>query len=165
MKRIYINEDVCIGCGLCQVYCATEHSVSKDVVRAHKRENPVPLARLRVERRAEVAFSSRCRHCDEPACVYACLTGAMRRDLLTGLVTVDTDKCMGCWTCLLACPSGAIVMEQSRKVAAKCDFCPGRNIPVCVEYCPQEALVLVEDNDVKAEVPREKVSVILKQEI
>jgi len=38
MKRIYIGEDLCMGCGLCKVYCATEHSMSKYIIKAHKRE-------------------------------------------------------------------------------------------------------------------------------
>lgn len=145
MKRIYINEDACIGCGLCRVYCTTEHSRSKDIIKAHKREEPRPLPRLRVERKAEISFSFQCRHCDEPWCVYSCLTGAMQRDPVTGLVTVDRDRCMGCWTCVLACPHGAITRDPGQKIVAKCDFCPGRETPVCVANCPQEALMIVED--------------------
>jgi carbon-monoxide dehydrogenase iron sulfur subunit len=147
MKKIYINEEACMGCGLCRVFCATEHSRSKDIIRAHKKESPAPVPRLRVERKAEIAFSLQCRQCEEPYCVYSCLTGAMQKDPATGLVNVDPEKCMGCWTCILACPHGAIVRDQGKRIVAKCDFCPGRDVPVCVANCPNEALMVVEEVD------------------
>ena len=145
MKRVYVIEDLCMGCGLCQVYCLMEHSRTKDVIKAFKKESPRPLARVRVERNGEVCFSLQCRHCDEPLCVYSCLTGAMRRDPVTGVVAVDSEKCVGCWTCIVACPNGALTRDGSRKIVAKCDLCPGRDVPVCVANCPNEALVFTED--------------------
>lgn len=48
--------------------------------------------------------SSSCQHCDKPACVEACPTGAMHKDEETGLVTVDTEVCIGCGACATACP-------------------------------------------------------------
>jgi carbon-monoxide dehydrogenase iron sulfur subunit len=103
------------------------------------------VPRIRVERKGEISFSLQCRHCDEPWCVYSCLTGAMQKDPTTGIVTVDTQKCMGCWTCILACPSGALTRDNGEKVVAKCDLCPGRDVPACVANCPNEALVFIED--------------------
>ena len=142
MKTVYIREDVCMGCGLCGVYCQIEHSQSKDIIKAFKREIPRPLPRIRVDRNGEVSFAIQCRHCREPWCVYSCLTGAMRRDEATGAVTVDAERCVGCWTCLLVCPYGALVRSDDRKVVAKCDLCPDREVPACVANCPNEALVL-----------------------
>ena len=140
MKHILVNEDVCMGCGLCKVHCLTEHSRSKDIIRAHKKETPRALPRIRVERKDEVSFAVQCRHCEKPWCVYSCLTGAMRKDPLTGVVTSDPEKCIGCWTCLLACPSGALTRDSASKVVAKCDLCPSREVPACVANCPNEAL-------------------------
>lgn len=148
MKRVYIKEENCVGCGLCQVYCRTEHSKSKDIIKAYKKESPRPLSRIRLEKNGEVCFSLQCRHCDEPWCVYSCLTGAMRKDMLSGIVTIDTEKCMGCWTCIVACPNGALTRDASNKVVAKCDLCAGRDIPVCVANCPNEALFIAEDSEV-----------------
>ncbi len=147
MKRIYVREEVCMGCGLCRVHCQTEHSQSKDIYKAFKREMPLPQPRLCVERRGDVCFAVQCRHCDEPWCVYSCLTGAMRKNPVTGIVTSDPEKCIGCWTCLIACPNGALVKNRSSKIVAKCDFCPGQDTPVCVVNCPNEALVLAETDD------------------
>ena len=145
MRRVYVKEEVCMGCGLCRVYCVTEHSQSKDIVKAFKRETPRPVARVRVERLGEMSFSVQCRQCDEPWCVYSCLTGAMRKDAVTGLVTVDPERCVGCWTCIVACPYGALTRDTGNHVVAKCDLCPEHSVPVCVANCPNEALMLVEE--------------------
>ncbi len=143
-KCIVIKEECCIGCGLCTVYCRAEHSVSKDVIKAFKREVPRPVSRARIEKDGQTCFSIQCRHCDEPWCVYSCITGAMHRESPGGPVTVDADRCVGCWTCILACPFGAIAKDDASKVAAKCDLCPDREVPACVANCPNEALVLSE---------------------
>ena len=145
MKKIYIREDVCIGCGLCRVYCQAEHSRSKDIIKAFKREIPRPLPRIRVERKGETCFAVQCQHCVEPWCIYSCLTGAMHRDPLTGTVIADPEKCIGCWTCIIACPYGALTRDTSGKIIAKCDLCPGEAVPVCVVNCPNEALVFSTD--------------------
>ena len=91
MKRIYIKEPVCIGCHLCEVYCQVEHSQTKDLIKTFKREFPQPLPRVSIEERKPVAFSVRCQHCDEPPCVYACLSGALQREVGSGVVTVDEE--------------------------------------------------------------------------
>jgi carbon-monoxide dehydrogenase iron sulfur subunit len=145
MKRIYIKEPVCIGCHLCEVYCQAAHSQSKDLIKTFKRETPRPLPRVLVEERKPVAFSVRCQHCDEPPCVYACLTGALQRNAASGAVTVDEERCIGCWTCILACPFGAIRRDTDRGIIAKCDLCAGRDLPACVTNCPNEALVYVDN--------------------
>lgn len=151
MKRVYIKEDACIGCGLCRVYCQTAHSNSRDIIKAYKKEIPRPLPRIRLEKNGEVCFSLQCRHCDEPWCVYSCLTGAMRKDPVSGIVTVDTQKCMGCWTCIVACPYGALTRDANSKVVAKCDLCPEYETPVCVTNCPNEALFVEEYYESKTE--------------
>jgi carbon-monoxide dehydrogenase iron sulfur subunit len=147
MKRIYVNEEVCIGCGLCQVFCQVEQSKSKDIIKAFKKEAPRPLPRVRVERNVEVSFPIQCRQCTEPWCVYACLTGAMHKDTVTGMISVDMEKCVGCWTCIVACPYGAIKQDTAQKKVLKCDLCQGEDIPVCVTNCPNEALVYGEVQD------------------
>ena len=147
MKRIYINEQVCIGCHLCEVYCQVEHSQSKDLIKAFKRESPRPLPRARVEVRKPISISVQCRHCAEAPCVYACLTGALQRDPESGKVTVDVERCIGCWTCIIACPFGAIRQDTYRGKIAKCDLCPDKDMPVCVTNCPNEALIYAEAKD------------------
>lgn len=144
MNRIYIKEPVCIGCHLCEVYCQAAHSQSKDLIKAFKRETPRPLARLLVEERKPISFAVPCHHCDEPPCVYACLTGALHKDTESGVVTVDTERCIGCWTCILVCPFGAIRQDLNWGKIAKCDLCLGKDMPACVANCPNRALVFAQ---------------------
>jgi len=141
MKRIIAREEVCMGCGLCEVYCLVQHSRSKDIIKAYKKENPQVLIRVRVEEARPVSFAIQCQHCDNAPCVNACLSGAMHLDEETGLVVHDVERCVGCWTCIMVCPYGAIRMNVSGKAVIKCDLCPELNIPACVTNCPNEALI------------------------
>lgn len=143
-KRILPNEDVCIGCHLCEVHCLVEHSRSRQILKAYKREEPRALPRLRVEEERPRSVAIQCHHCSEPQCVYACLTGAMHKDPETGIVTSDPERCMGCWTCIMVCPYGALRRDARRRVVVKCDLCAHLVTPACVAHCPNEALTLVE---------------------
>lgn len=145
MRTVYVKEDTCMGCGLCEVYCTLAHSSSRDLIKAFKKEQPRPLTRIRVGRTNGLFLPVQCVHCPDPPCVHACLTGAMFRDPRTGAVAVDPDRCSGCWTCILVCPYGAITRDIGRGIATKCDLCPGWDIPACVANCPNEALVSTED--------------------
>ncbi len=142
MNRVYPVEEFCVDCRLCEVYCATAHSQSKDVLKAFKDEQPGPVKRIFVQRYGPTAFALSCRHCDEPRCVWACASGALSKDPETGRVTYQSEKCIGCWTCVLACPYGVIARDPDRCQIAKCDLCPDREVPVCVAVCPNRALVL-----------------------
>jgi carbon-monoxide dehydrogenase iron sulfur subunit len=144
MRRVYVNEEVCIGCHLCEVYCRLQNAQSNDLIKAFKKETPRPLPRLRVEENGVIAFSVRCQQCEEAPCVQACLTGALARDPVTSEVMIDEERCIGCWTCVLVCPLGAIRQGAEQKKALKCDLCPGEEIPRCVANCPNEALSYVE---------------------
>ena len=144
MKKIFINESACIACHLCEVYCQLQHSQAKDIVKAFKRGSPRNSTRLKIEEKRPVAFSIRCQHCDDRPCVYACLTGALSWDPNSGIVDVDEERCVGCWTCILVCPFGAIKQNTHQKKIAKCDLCQGEDIPACVANCPNEALICVE---------------------
>ena len=75
------------------------------------------------------------------------MNGAMNKDHITGAIVVNQDKCVGCWMCIMTCPFGVIERDPVRKkmpVASKCDLCPGRTIPACVEICPNRALIFEE---------------------
>lgn len=141
MKRIYVDEQYCVSCGLCQVHCLTEHSESKDIIKAHKEESPQPVSAIYKEEEKPKSFAVQCRHCEEAPCINACITGAMHRDPDTGAVLRDEDKCVGCWSCLMVCPLGAVKRDEGgEKTAMKCDLCPDEETPVCVENCPNEVL-------------------------
>jgi anaerobic carbon-monoxide dehydrogenase iron sulfur subunit len=144
MKRIIAKQENCIGCGLCEVYCLTAHSKSKDIVKAHNQENPKPISRVKLELNKPISIAIQCRHCDDAPCVTACLSGAMQKDPKTGQVTHNKEKCIGCWTCVMVCPYGALKMDKQGKVVAKCDFCIELKEPACVANCPNQALIIKE---------------------
>lgn len=136
-KKVYANFRLCTGCELCAAACSVTKFGSNN-----PEQSGVTIKRDLFER-YEVQHI--CRHCDEPPCVEACISGAMSKNSETGLVDHDRDKCVGCWSCMMVCPYEAIVQlrleTENRMVAFKCDLCPERDRPACVEVCPTEALV------------------------
>jgi len=146
--RIRAIPEVCVACGLCKVWCKVEHSDSKNIHKAFKPNDQGTISCVELEEKGCESFASQCRHCDEPLCAYGCITGAMSKDPETGIVAVDKSKCVGCWTCVLMCPNGAIKRDQrDGRVAMKCDLCAERGFPSCVEHCPNDALILEEVED------------------
>lgn len=142
MKRVYSREEVCMGCKLCEIACIVEHSLSKDIIKAYKEERPRTLSKARVEEEGPASFSIMCRHCIDPECLEACITGALYRVNGDGPVLVDQRRCVGCWMCVMACPYGSIERDSrnGRRVISKCDLCPDRRTPACVDACPNRAL-------------------------
>ena len=129
MKRVLVNESVCIGCHLCEVYCQLQHSKSLDLVKVFKREIKRPIARLQVEEKGTISLSLRCQQCEEPHCVNACLTGAITKNPETGIVFTDEEKCIGCWTCVIACPFGIVRQDTLNNKSIRCDLCQGADMP------------------------------------
>lgn len=80
-----------------------------------------------------------CQQCEEPACAAICPVQAISRDPDTGAVIVDSDLCVGCQMCIVACPFGAITLDMDRRQAIKCDLCGGVE-PWCVRFCEPGAL-------------------------
>jgi carbon-monoxide dehydrogenase iron sulfur subunit len=102
-----------------------------------------PTSRITVEEGGDVNFAVQCRHCEEPHCVKSCITGAL--SVKEGIICCDEERCVGCYTCVLSCPYGCIVIGKDEKVIKKCDLCLSRNgTPACVEGCPNLAIVLEE---------------------
>ena len=90
-----------------------------------------------------LTFALSCRHCLEPDCVFACISGALSKNFETGRVIYDKLKCVGCYSCVMACPYGCITMETENQKIVKCDLCAELDFPYCVSHCPNEALVYV----------------------
>jgi len=142
MRRVYPNKDVCIGCHICEVACLTAHSASQDVVIAANEETVTGLQPCKaVYDKGQISVALSCRHCDNPTCVSACISGALYKDQETGRTCYNEEQCVGCWSCLMACPYGAVRRNVTKGKIIKCDLCEGRDMPACVEACPNGALV------------------------
>jgi len=143
MKELLINLERCLGCKSCELACAVEHSLSKELFGAVWEKLP-PLPRIYVEAGGELNFPLQCHHCSDARCIKACITGALWREEESGLVNHHKEKCIGCWMCVMTCPFGVIVQDRREQIALKCDRCPDREIPACVEACPTKAISLEE---------------------
>ncbi|MGE5372124.1 MAG: 4Fe-4S dicluster domain-containing protein [Solirubrobacterales bacterium] len=146
-RRVKSLSEYCLGCGLCRLACRVAHSpYPEDIIRAMKTgEKPVP--RLYIEETLDGCDyrTVRCQHCEEPECIKVCIGGALRKDPETGTVFLDQDRCVGCFSCVLACPHGAVAGPDSGfGKAFKCDLCQGLASPACVGLCPNAALIVVD---------------------
>lgn len=170
MKRLFVFPELCTGCKTCEISCAVEHSQSKNLIGALM-ESPPPHARIY----AEAAFFSpfnmlkmpmTCRHCDPSPCIAACIPNAMHRSE-TGIVNNvgGAHACIACGMCVMMCPFGMIARgaaSDGKVMALKCDHCPGREVPACVQACPTGALVF-ESGDSHAHQSRIRTSAALSQ--
>jgi Fe-S-cluster-containing dehydrogenase component len=129
---ISVNPEVCTGCKTCELACALYRE---------KECNP-DRARVKVYRREEKGLVNAvpvlCRHCDEPACLPACPTGAIFRDGKKNLVRIDEEPCTACGECVRACPIEAPQVDEQKGIAVACDLCDGA--PQCVELCHSGSL-------------------------
>ena len=141
MKRVYVDEKWCLGCHLCEYNCALAQTGETDMARALKGKTIHP--NIRVEENDAIHFAVNCRHCDDPICVKSCIAGAIRRE--DGVVTIDHDKCIHCYTCVLVCPYGAVTPSPDGAVQ-KCELCikTHAGTPRCVAGCPNRAIVFEE---------------------
>jgi len=146
-RRIVLREEYCIGCRLCEVHCITQHSMSRNIIKAYRGTEPRPESGIYFEESGPVSFALQCRHCDDPPCLYSCLTGALYRDRKSGQVLYNKDKCVGCWMCIMSCPLGAIKPDfKNQRAGSKCDLCLEAEFPACVANCPNEAIILLDEN-------------------
>lgn len=141
MKRVYVNEEWCLGCHLCEYNCAFANSGLTDMVKALKGKKIFP--RIKVDGDDKIHFAVSCRHCENPLCVKCCISGALHIE--NGAVCIDKNKCVGCLSCIMACPYGALSISEN-KTAQKCELCLKNACgePACVKGCPNRAIVYEE---------------------
>ncbi len=132
----YYDAGRCIQCRTCELACKSAHDTEPGV----KWRRVTETWSGNYPNITRTFFSLACMHCENPACIEACPTGAISKRAEDGIVVVDSVKCNGCRECLAACPFG-VPQFGADGIMQKCDFCTGINKePVCAESCPAEAL-------------------------
>ena len=135
MQKIIVADPLrCTGCRTCEMVC----SVTK-----HGMVNPA-RARIHVVRFEDYVFDvpMMCQQCEPAPCLNACPMKAIERDAKTGVVKTNYDRCIGCKTCMVACPFGATGYDPVANKVFKCDQCDGD--PACVKFCETKALQYVD---------------------
>ena len=174
-----IDTKKCIGCHVCAMACKTENNLPNDVwyctvntVGGAGKDCPGGSYGANT-----IAYQPlRCQHCENPACLRVCPTGATYKDD-KGRVEIDYDKCIGCRMCMAACPYNARsfnweepkrdpdfnygdtrVPVRPKGVAEKCTLCKERtddgDEPMCVKCCPTRARVFGDLDDPNSEVSK-----------
>ena len=157
---LVIDLDTCVGCQACVTSCKEwntgghmapltdidpygGHADGVWFNRVHAYEHTTDKGSRTVH------FPRSCLHCETPACVTVCPTGASYKRASDGIVLVDEDKCIGCKLCSWACPYGAREFDTDVGVMKKCTLCvdriyndniaPDDRVPACVAACPTSA--------------------------
>ena len=162
---VVANSNKCIGCKACEVACFAVHNGNNNVVATVGTVTTPIIPRLNVVRGENYAMPIQCRQCEDAPCANVCPVGAIKQE--NNIIVVDEKACIGCKTCLMACPVGAIdllpqynngeeviqinlmedgedgLKEKVKSVAYKCDLCRENGKPACVSACPQKVLTLV----------------------
>jgi formate dehydrogenase iron-sulfur subunit len=163
MKQMAILNDTtkCIGCEECVVACKKINGTGEDKPWRWQ-ENIDDLSASRwttILRKPNQHFIRQlCRHCLEPACVSACLVGALTKTP-EGAVIYDKDKCMGCRYCMMSCPFGIPRYSWSNTIpyVQKCIMCyynikSGKiSEPACISACPTKATIYGERKELVVE--------------
>ena len=148
MQIIVTDLKKCVGCHSCELACAVSRSESKELARAIL-ESPRPATRVRVVGIGREAVPLQCQQCADAPCAAICPTAALHRPSKDETVLFSRELCIGCSSCVLVCPFGAI-RRADGGVMAKCSLCWDRlaegKQPACVEACPTKARRLVEAN-------------------
>jgi len=144
-----IRQQLCIDCEKCVEACTITNDVPSYGYRTRILE--------RVEERAigqkREFIPVLCNQCNNPPCVRACPTSATYKDKENGIIHVDPRRCIGCKTCMLACPYNARYLKSSTKTVDKCNFCydtrlsKGEKLTACAEACPAGVRVFGDVSD------------------
>ncbi|MBW2368458.1 MAG: 4Fe-4S dicluster domain-containing protein [Deltaproteobacteria bacterium] len=139
-RVIAIDYDKCTGCRICEIACSIKNSEEVNPVKSRIR-----VVRIESDGNAH-SFPVLCMKCVEAFCMTVCPVGAISNDLKTGVPVINPDKCIGCSSCVYACPFGAVSVDRILGHAFKCHLCDGE--PTCVQFCPRDAIQYLDSAEV-----------------
>lgn len=150
-----IREHLCIDCEQCKEACVKTNSVPSYGFRTTILERRRSLGDGDYE---TIFMPVLCNHCNRPPCVRVCPTTATWKDEKTGIVVMKPSRCIGCKTCMTACPYNARYFKEETRAVDKCNFCldtrlsQGKTDTACVEACPADVRVFGNLADPKSRV-------------
>ena len=170
----------CVGCRSCEAACNKEQGLPEPEKpfddfsvfdhMHHGQKRRTDESRYTVVNRYEVSGldhplfrKKQCFHCNEPACLTSCFVNAYTKTP-EGAVIYNSKVCVGCRTCMIACPFYIPTFKYSsafKPRIMKCIFCYDTRLkegkaPACVEACPQEALTFGKRSDM-LEVAKQRI--------
>lgn len=143
MSKYYLlqDSDRCIGCLSCEISCKTNKGLGPGP--ALCKNNVVGPVDVRGLPMVRFVFMP-CFHCVEPWCMRVCPSGAIKQRESDGIVYIEPSACIGCKSCITACPWGAPQWDPVKNKAVKCDYCKDRVDqglkPACVTKCLTQCL-------------------------
>jgi Fe-S-cluster-containing dehydrogenase component len=159
---VLVDTTLCVGCRKCEEAC---NKINEELPRQSPKsfEDQTVFAKRRrmdagtftvVNRYGNVFAKFQCMHCLQPACVSACIVGALSKEA-NGAVTYDSWKCIGCRYCMVACPFQVPAYEYHNALTPKvrkCIFCFEKRLakgetPACVSACPMQVMTFGKRTD------------------
>ncbi len=145
----YFDQSRCSGCDTCTVACKDWNGIKAGPVKLRRKYDMEETGTFPDLKVSYLVYS--CHHCNSPACVDVCPSGAIVKETSTGLVLVDRAKCSGLGECVKKCPYGNVnLMDDTQEPgvtlhqAYKCTVCYDRleinKQPACVGACPNRAI-------------------------
>ena len=124
MRRIIVEYEKCDGCRNCSVACMQAHRKTPGSIYDLDLTDPASESRNFIYQTGDGPYKPIfCSHGDEPECVMSCMSGSMKKDPQSGLVTYDDKRCGSCFMCVMNCPFGVLKPDRvSRTKVIKCDF-------------------------------------------
>lgn len=136
----YFDSSRCLKCWACEIACKQWHGIKAGTIKLRRVLEVTTGTFPNVTRRF---ISLSCMHCAKAPCAAVCPSGAISKRTADGIVVVDSSKCIGCHSCLEACPFG-VPQYEADGTMRKCDMCLERlaehQPPICVATCPTQAL-------------------------
>lgn len=150
-----IRQNHCVDCERCLEACRSTNNVPAGGYRTAILERSIPTDEGQRER---IFMPVLCNHCNNPPCVRVCPTQANHKNETNGIVLMNIDKCIGCKTCMVACPYNARYFNEDKRAVDKCTFCyttklkeSGGKITACAAACPANVRIFGDLTDPESE--------------